>query len=95
MQAPRVGRWNRSSDSVDQADTSIVEVLNALELKSAARPGRLEEHLSIAGDQRMDVEAELTDETCIDETRRGPRTADQVDVLARLFLDGGNVVEAT
>jgi hypothetical protein len=41
----------------------------------------------------MDVEAEFVDEPGIDEAHRGSRTADQVDVLARLGLQGGNLVE--
>lgn len=58
---------------------------------AAGARGR-EERLSLAGDEAMNVEAEFIDEYRVDETCRCSSAADQVDVLARSPLKGGDFV---
>src|SRR5262245_43449590 len=82
-------------DSVDHPGTSSRELLRLAELEPAAPLRRGEERLPLAGNQRVDNDAQLVDQPGIDQARRRLGASDQIDALAGLLLESSNVIESS
>ena len=86
-------RTSALADSVDQAYTPTVKLLNVPQLEPATAFRRRKERRPFTGDQRINDQPELIHQPGIDQARSNSSTADEINVLAGLLLEGSNVVE--
>ena len=70
-----------SSNSVDQADTPALNLLDPTQFKSTASLRRRKESLPFTGDERVNNEPELIHQPGVNEARRRASTSDEIDVL--------------
>jgi hypothetical protein len=82
------------ADSVDQAYTPTLKLLNLPQFKPTTTFRRRKERLPFVGDQRIDNEPEFIDQPGIDKARRSLSTPHEIDVLAGLLLKGCNFFES-
>src|SRR5207249_5372370 len=86
-------RRHRSVYSVDQADAPILMLLNLAQSEPASLFSRRKEGLSFTRDERINNEPEFVHQIGIDETSRRSSAPDEIDVLALLLLEGGDIIE--
>src|SRR5262249_29013606 len=82
------------ADSVDQAYTPTFKLLNLPQFKPMTMERRREERLPFTGDQRINNKPEFIHQPGIDKARRSASAPNEIDVLARLLLEGSNFFES-
>src|SRR5215475_9984898 len=82
------------ADSVDQAYTPTLKLLNLPQFKTTTTFRRRKESLPLTGDQRINNKPEFIHQPGIDKARRSASAPDEIDVLAGLLLEGGNFFES-
>src|SRR6266536_5142899 len=76
------------------AHAPIRKLLNLPELEPTTTFRRRKERLPFTGDQRINEEPEFVHQPGIDQARRTPSTADEINVLATLLLESGDFFES-
>src|SRR4030095_15929982 len=82
------------ADSVDQAYTPTLKLLNLPQFKPTTTFRRRKERLSCTGDQRINNKPEFIHQPGIDEARRSSSTPNKINVLAGLLLEGNDLFES-
>src|SRR4030095_14561962 len=82
------------ADSVDQAYTPTLKLLNLPQFKPTTTFRRRKERLSCTGDQRINNKPEFIHQPGIDKARRGANAPNEIDVLAGLLLECGDFFES-
>src|SRR5580693_4609118 len=83
-----------SANSIDQADTPTLKLLDVPQLKRMTTLRRRKQRLPVTSNQRMRNKPEFIDQPGIDQARRGASAADEIDVLAGLLLEGSDFIES-
>src|SRR5262249_33751554 len=87
-------RRSSLADSVDQADTPALKLLNLPKLEPTTTFRRRKERLPFTGDKRVNDEPEFIHQPGIDEARRSSMPPDEINVLSRLLLERSDVFES-
>src|SRR5919199_5254964 len=82
------------ADSVDQAYTPTLQLVNLPQFKPTATFRRRKECLRFTGDQRINNKPEFIHQPDIDKARRYSSTPNEINVLARLLFKGSNFFES-
>src|SRR2546429_934186 len=83
-----------SADSVDQAHEASRKLLNLPQFEYTTTFRRREERLPLTGDQRIHDEPEFIDQPGVDQARRDPSPSHEIDVLAGLLLEAGDLIDS-
>src|SRR6266404_991229 len=82
------------ANSVDQAYTPILKLLNLPQFKPTTTFRRRKERLPYTGDKRINNKPKFIHQPGIDKARRSSSTPDEINVFAGLLLEGSDFFES-